>query len=525
VAAWKGGVDDVSQDLSKGAWKEKCDAIHATALAVHCAALATDESGGTAAIRDPPPPLERILESFAGLRPYDGMARLRDIDISAGTAAGGVGSWLTKEGSNFVPLRALAASLAAMESVNMAGVQLTDEGGRVLAEVFADQHGTCRLKRMILTDTCMGPVGREAMGRALLARDPTRKRHLRLRHLFTDDWRLEANTTALDLSAQGLDTSSALLLAGLLRVNKGVTALDISHNRIGYGDVDKVAAVIQSLHGLPLVALDLAGNCLNQLAVGAATELLHGSNRLTALNLSSNRVAAVMPRLAQAMAANRSLLRLDLGDTGLIQPAGKAARDTGEGLEPDLGPFLSAMDGVRAAAQLEYLGLSRLVLGGYKQKTAVERLGRTVAAHPALQTLVLAHCMLSKEDMGALHQVSVLSCSERVSHGRSAPGEYTGVARAAPLLPLAIPSLLLPLEMPRGRAALHRTAAPTRCTAPRHCTKVAGKPAAHCSLLVASCCLWLLSAGLATLAMQGLWENRSLTRLELQGNKVGGWRW
>jgi len=109
-----------------------------------------------------------------------------------------------------------------VESMSFAGLDLGTTSAVVISSLVSTNDS---LTSLDLSNNSIGEVGFHAIGKALLNSTMSK-----LGHIKCDAFHLPAGFASLNLSHQGITTSSATLLAGLLKSNSSLTSLDLSYN-------------------------------------------------------------------------------------------------------------------------------------------------------------------------------------------------------------------------------------------------------------------------------------------------------
>jgi Ran GTPase-activating protein (RanGAP) involved in mRNA processing and transport len=169
-----------------------------------------------------------------------------------------------------------------LTSLNLAGCHIGSRGARALASVAARSVTALNLK-----GNEIGDAGKSALGEVLL--DGTG----RLQSFACDEWAIDASTKDVDLSMCRLGPPDALLLAGMLKFNRGVRSVNLSTNKLtNYGETTEgIEALCSALGGgdAGLASLDLSSNWLDTECARAVAKLC-SCPALTDLNISKNRL-------------------------------------------------------------------------------------------------------------------------------------------------------------------------------------------------------------------------------------------
>ena len=133
----------------------------------------------------------------------------------------------------------------------------------------------------------------------------------------------DCGLVALTIQASEMGTEGMRLLSEALKINRTVTRLDFSWNKL---DAACAALLSEALKVNPVVAeLNLEYNCLYAAGAASLSEMLKANSTLTKLNLNCTGIAtAGVVSLSEALKTNTSLTTLDLG-ANKIDAAGISA--------------------------------------------------------------------------------------------------------------------------------------------------------------------------------------------------------
>ena len=92
----------------------------------------------------------------------------------------------------------------------------------------------------------------------------------------------------LDLSGKNLGVASAVVIASLISVNGGLTALNLSSNSLKDEGVNAVCEAIQSNKETKLASLNFSYNSIGPVGANAVAAMVAVTGALTSLNLSHN---------------------------------------------------------------------------------------------------------------------------------------------------------------------------------------------------------------------------------------------
>jgi Ran GTPase-activating protein (RanGAP) involved in mRNA processing and transport len=103
-----------------------------------------------------------------------------------------------------------------------------------------------------------------------------------------DEWQVQPTTTAIKLSGQQppLQNHDLTLLAGVLRCNRIVTELDLSHNHIKAKGADSLADTLTLNHSL--TKMDISHNRLKDQGGAYIAEAMLHNNSITELGMAAN---------------------------------------------------------------------------------------------------------------------------------------------------------------------------------------------------------------------------------------------
>jgi Ran GTPase-activating protein (RanGAP) involved in mRNA processing and transport len=213
----------------------------------------------------------------------------------------------------------------ALRSVELAGNPIGDKGAAILARGL---QSNASLVYLGLRGCAVLARGHRCLGQAMLGAPDCRMCFARC-----DAWQVAgAKVTELRLRGAGLGPSGGLLLAGALKHNGGITAIDLLQNGLGVRSAEALAealglgghlGLLRTLCGIPegAQAVDLSdmhlddGDC-----VLVASDLRH-LPALTALDLSHNYVHdAGAAHLSKALLVAPSLVALTLERVCWIDP-------------------------------------------------------------------------------------------------------------------------------------------------------------------------------------------------------------
>ena len=97
----------------------------------------------------------------------------------------------------------------------------------------------------------------------------------------------------LDLSGKGVGVPGALVLANLLPVTGGLTALNLKSNHLGDEGVSAVCETIQSNKETKLASLNFGNNGIGPVGANAVAAMVAVTGALTSLDLSSNQLCGL----------------------------------------------------------------------------------------------------------------------------------------------------------------------------------------------------------------------------------------
>ena len=98
---------------------------------------------------------------------------------------------------------------------------------------------------------------------------------------------------SLDLSNKGLSFASAIVIASLIGVNGGLTALDLSSNRLNDEGISAVCEAIQSNKETKLASLNMGANRTGPMGAKSVAAMVAVTGGLTSLDLSRNQLCGI----------------------------------------------------------------------------------------------------------------------------------------------------------------------------------------------------------------------------------------
>jgi Ran GTPase-activating protein (RanGAP) involved in mRNA processing and transport len=135
--------------------------------------------------------------------------------------------------------------------------------------------------------------------------------------------------TELDLRGKGVGVEGGMVVAGLIAVMGGLTALDLSFNDLKDEGVSAVCKAIQNNKETKLASLNVSGNCIGPVGANAVAAMVAFTGGLTSLNLSSNQLCGldgfgvgtyttvVIAAIADALRVNGGLTSINLSGNHL----------------------------------------------------------------------------------------------------------------------------------------------------------------------------------------------------------------
>ena len=220
-------------------------------------------------------------------------------------------------------IQSLAQGLACSKTLtdlSLKGNHFGDGSAATLAEAVAQSN----LRRLVVSDTNIGPFGVMALGEALQKGRQLEDLHLGSACVGLDGCLSLARAIvgsstlkALRLQGCGINSDGTEVLGEALAKSRSFEALDLPHNQTGLAGVVALARGITQSRTFR--HLDLKSNMLDAGAVLALAPALSGCKTLHSVELGYNCVEAVGAQvLGQLMAASASLQHVGLSHAGIL---------------------------------------------------------------------------------------------------------------------------------------------------------------------------------------------------------------
>ena len=185
--------------------------------------------------------------------------------------------------ASFIPV------MGGLTSINMSGNNLTDSGDMTgIKELAAALGVNGALTRVDVRSNNITGDGAAQLSAAVLG-------NLKI-EMFNGIpiKEMRANSlTELDLKWRGVGVEGGMVVAGLIPVMGGLTALDLSFNDLKDEGVSAVCKAIQNNKETKLASLNVSGNCIGPVGANAVAAMVAFTGGLTSLNLSSNQLCGL----------------------------------------------------------------------------------------------------------------------------------------------------------------------------------------------------------------------------------------
>eukprot|EP00936_MAST-01D_sp_MAST-1D-sp1_P002314 g2314.t1 len=209
-------------------------------------------------------------------------------------------------------------SNSTLESLELNTNDIKPAGAQSLADML---HANRSLTVLDVSGNDIGDAGKIAIGDTLL-RISTSK----LQFLTCTEWSIEADTSSLELRGKGLNVADAKLLAGVIKFNRALTALDVRGNALGDGKAALAEVVsksqqivtfcdvpVKQMRDDALMELDLTGKGIGACGAMVVAHLLEFSRALKSADFSANSIGGEgTVALSNALTANSTLEALEL---------------------------------------------------------------------------------------------------------------------------------------------------------------------------------------------------------------------
>lgn len=359
------------------------------------------------------------------------------------------GSTMSEAGVSRLAI-ALAANKA-LEALDLSDCKIGDHGAEALTSALESNE---KLHALDLSQNNISALGCARLGEVLRTNCSLSTLTLNGNHLVGDDTAqlvdaLLVNTklTELDLSNCNISCRTAVRLGDALKSNLALTALDLSRNHLpspalaglveglcanrGLASVrlsrvadgrDEAKRLTTGLSDVlscnrSIASLELNDNGLEEPAAMILAKALKEGGRICALGLAGNRIpASGCAVLAQALATNTSLTRLDLSDNPHLGIA--------EGLALAVGHTLTHLELARCGIDDRVAVALARVLHANTCSLKVLNLGMNLISGPGAQAVFqaletnasLTHLDMSRNQLGASVAGPALAAMLRVNH-------------------------------------------------------------------------------------------------------------
>jgi len=225
-----------------------------------------------------------------------------------------------------------------LTALNLSSNSLKDEGVNAVCEAIQSNKET-KLASLNFSYNSIGPVGANAVAAMVAVTGALTKLSLAQNFLKEAGTKaiceaLEQNTTLKELDISGGDHGSntggsagAKHVAKMVRVNGGLTALNLSYNRLQDEGVSAVCEAIQSNKETKLASLNFGDNGIGPVGANAVAAMVAVTGGLTSIDLSRNGLCGIwtngydqqgtytaegITAIADALRVNGGLTSLDL---------------------------------------------------------------------------------------------------------------------------------------------------------------------------------------------------------------------